>query len=134
MFNPFADFAASASRFAANFNENNNTRGGHFNNSGTNARNQRRETVNSSSSQARRAPPASTRAIRNLPIVKVTADDLLEETNKECLICLEEQKMGSYACKLACGHLYHKQCLTEWLEKHCSCESYGSCIICPTIL
>jgi hypothetical protein len=68
------------------------------------------------------APPASKRAIINLPVVQVTSDDLLEETNKECLICLEEQLIGSSACKLPCGHLYHKACLTEWLQKSCTCE------------
>ena len=68
------------------------------------------------------APPASRNAIRNLSIVQVTSDDLIEETNKECLICLEEQKIGSTACKLACGHLYHQSCLTEWLQKSCTCQ------------
>jgi hypothetical protein len=68
-----------------------------------------------------KAPPASQKAISNLPMVKVTADDILEVTNKECLICLEEQKIGAWACKLQCGHLFHRQCLVEWLEKHCTC-------------
>ena len=66
-------------------------------------------------------PPASKNAIAKLPMVKVTADDLLEENNKECLICLEEQVLGAYACKLQCGHLFHRDCVSEWLEKHCTC-------------
>lgn len=71
------------------------------------------------------APPASKKAIKNLAIVTVTADDLIEESNKECLICLCEQKIGSTACKLACGHLYHQACLTEWLEKSCTCKQHA---------
>jgi Ring finger domain len=71
------------------------------------------------------APPASKKAIKNLAIVQVTADDLIEESNKECLICLCEQKIGSTACKLACGHLYHRDCLTEWLEKSCTCKQHA---------
>ena len=67
------------------------------------------------------APPASSKALNELPMVRVTADDLLEENNKECLICLEEQKIGSFACKLPCGHLYHRPCLVDWLQKHCTC-------------
>ena len=34
-------------------------------------------------------PPASKRAIRQLPIVKVTPEDLVDENNRECCICLE---------------------------------------------
>ena len=66
-------------------------------------------------------PPASINAINSLHMVQVTAEDLLEETNKECLICLSEQEIGSYSVKLPCGHLYHRPCLVEWLEKHCTC-------------
>ena len=69
------------------------------------------------------APPASRRAIANLTIVQVTNDDLIEESNKECLICLCDQTIGSSACKLACGHLYHRECLVDWLKKSCTCES-----------
>eukprot|EP01039_Chlorochromonas_danica_P004204 gene4204-4618_t len=66
-------------------------------------------------------PPASARLVAGLPLVKVTADDLLEETNKECVVCLVEQDLGSVACKLPCGHLFHKPCVTMWLEKKCTC-------------
>ena len=66
-------------------------------------------------------PPASKRAIDTLPLVQVTADDLIEETNKECLICLEAHVIGSTSCKLPCGHLMHKPCLSEWLQKQCTC-------------
>jgi len=54
-------------------------------------------------------------------VVKVTADDLLEASNKECIVCLDVQKLGTQSCKLPCGHLFHKPCITEWLEKHCTC-------------
>jgi hypothetical protein len=75
----------------------------------------------SSALRSGKPPPASSKAIHNLPIVHVTADDLIEETNKECLICLEDQKIGSSSCKLPCGHLFHKPCLTDWLQKQCTC-------------
>jgi hypothetical protein len=66
-------------------------------------------------------PPASQKILRSLPVVNVTSDDLLEETNKECAICLEDQLLGSKACKLPCGHLYHLDCLKDWLQKCCTC-------------
>eukprot|EP01031_Cornospumella_fuschlensis_P029809 gene29809-35990_t len=66
-------------------------------------------------------PPAGSRAINSLPSVKVTADDLLEETNKECVFCLVEQELGSSACKLPCGHLFHRDCVVQWLQRKCTC-------------
>jgi hypothetical protein len=38
----------------------------------------------------RGAPPASLKALRQLPIVKVAPEDLVDENNRECCICLEE--------------------------------------------
>ena len=67
------------------------------------------------------SPPASKRLLRNLPTVTVTSDDLTEETNKNCCICLEDQVIGSTAVKLPCGHIFHSPCLIEWLEKSCMC-------------
>lgn len=67
-------------------------------------------------------PPASWRVIQKLTLVQVTSDDLLEVMNKECPICLEEQKIGATACKLQCGHLYHRDCVVKWLNRHCTCK------------
>jgi len=36
------------------------------------------------------APPASVAAMRRLPIISVTAEDLVEPSNRECCICFEE--------------------------------------------
>lgn len=57
------------------------------------------------------APPASKRLLRNLPTVRVTSDDLIEETNKNCCICLDDHSIGDTAVKLPCGHIYHPTCL-----------------------
>jgi hypothetical protein len=38
----------------------------------------------------RGAPPTSSKALRQLPIVTVTPEDLVDENNRECCICLEE--------------------------------------------
>lgn len=37
------------------------------------------------------------------------------------MICLDEQVLGGYGCKLACGHLFHLSCLKEWLTTQCTC-------------
>ena len=66
-------------------------------------------------------PPASRRYIASLRETPVVSDDLIEENNKECLVCLEEQRIGGLAVKLPCGHLYHKKCVVDWLQRHCTC-------------
>lgn len=66
-------------------------------------------------------PPASSRLLAKLIPITVTADDLLEVTNKECVVCLGEQLIGDPAAKLPCGHLFHVGCVQQWLERHCTC-------------
>lgn len=68
-------------------------------------------------------PPASLRILQSLSNVKITADDLVDDSNRECAICLEEQNIGSQAVKLHCGHMFCKKCLKEWLQKHCTCPT-----------
>lgn len=66
-------------------------------------------------------PPASRKFLDRLKEERITGDDLLEENNKECLVCLEEQKVGGMGVKLPCGHLYHRSCVVDWLNRHCTC-------------
>ena len=71
--------------------------------------------------QSTAPPPVSSNYIKSLQYVNVTADDLLEESNKECCVCLEAQQLGQQAYKLPCGHLYHPACLVDWIKRHCTC-------------
>jgi hypothetical protein len=66
-------------------------------------------------------PPASDRAMRQLPNVVVTQNDLLDEANRECCICFCDVNLGDKLTRLPCGHLYHRPCISEWLRKHCTC-------------
>ncbi len=66
-------------------------------------------------------PPASDRAMRQLPNVVVTQNDLLDEANRECCICFCDVNLGDRLTRLPCGHLYHRPCISEWLRKHCTC-------------
>ena len=56
-----------------------------------------------------------------LPVVTITADDMADEANKECCICLEEHAIGNKATRLPCGHLFHKPCIDSWINKNCTC-------------
>eukprot|EP01036_Dinobryon_divergens_P024624 gene24624-33092_t len=49
--------------------------------------------LNAPASNSSSCPPASRKVLSNLPLVTVTADDLLEASNKECTVCLDEQKL-----------------------------------------
>jgi hypothetical protein len=66
-------------------------------------------------------PPASTRAIRQLPTVSVTPEDLVDENNRECCICFEEHHIRDKVSRLPCAHIYHPQCIVQWLVKNNTC-------------
>ncbi|KAJ1447184.1 hypothetical protein M885DRAFT_624606 [Pelagophyceae sp. CCMP2097] len=68
-------------------------------------------------------PPASQSALRKLPVVKVTAEDLIQDGNDSCCVCLDPQHVGDLALKLPCGHLYHRECAVDWLQRHCTCPN-----------
>mmetsp|Transcript_12432 Transcript_12432/g.25810 ORF Transcript_12432/g.25810 Transcript_12432/m.25810 type:complete len:407 (-) Transcript_12432:168-1388(-) len=71
--------------------------------------------------EQRPAPPASRRAIRQLPTVVVKPEDLVDESNRECCICLDEHNLGDRVVRLPCAHIFHPRCITDWLLKHCTC-------------
>ena len=51
-------------------------------------------------------PPMDEGALRNLPVVRATEEDLAKDGNRECCVCLEAQAVGDRATKLPCGHLH----------------------------
>ena len=62
----------------------------------------------------RGVPPASEEAISKLEEVEIT-----KENPHKCPICIEDIK--GTGIKLPCGHVFDKQCGTEWLKQHDSC-------------
>mmetsp|Transcript_51087 Transcript_51087/g.55332 ORF Transcript_51087/g.55332 Transcript_51087/m.55332 type:complete len:534 (-) Transcript_51087:363-1964(-) len=69
-----------------------------------------------------RAPPASMRAIRKIPTIQVAPEDLVDPNNRECCICLEENKLDDRVMRLPCAHIFHCSCITDWLSNHaCTC-------------
>jgi E3 ubiquitin-protein ligase RNF115/126 len=67
-------------------------------------------------------PPASSDVIQNLPCIQVSEEDLGEECNRECCICFYEHKVGDVqVARLPCGHLFHQNCIRDWLTKKCTC-------------
>eukprot|EP00416_Gambierdiscus_australes_P040780 CAMPEP_0171102908 /NCGR_PEP_ID=MMETSP0766_2-20121228/58625_1 /TAXON_ID=439317 /ORGANISM="Gambierdiscus australes, Strain CAWD 149" /LENGTH=356 /DNA_ID=CAMNT_0011563285 /DNA_START=65 /DNA_END=1135 /DNA_ORIENTATION=+ len=66
-------------------------------------------------------PPTSASAMRSLPRIKVTAYDIAANESTECSICLDELVAGQPALRIPCGHLYHEDCVKDWLRKSNEC-------------
>ncbi|KAI3685127.1 hypothetical protein L6452_34361 [Arctium lappa] len=45
----------------------------------------------------------------------------VEERVTNCRICLEDFEVGSKAGKLPCSHLFHVECINQWVAYHRSC-------------
>ena len=72
-------------------------------------------------SNNQRAPPASTRALRQLPTIRVAPEDLIDPANRECCICLEENKLDDHVIRMPCAHIFHSDCIKDWLSRSCTC-------------
>lgn len=46
---------------------------------------------------------------------------VINEEDTNCVICLEAMPKNTVGCKLVCNHIYHKDCIATWLEKHLRC-------------
>lgn len=69
-----------------------------------------------------RAPPASIKAIRQLPMIRVAPEDLVDQNNRECCVCLEDNKLDEKVIRLPCAHIFHASCIVDWLANHsCTC-------------
>ncbi|KAK8474334.1 hypothetical protein V6N13_068449 [Hibiscus sabdariffa] len=40
----------------------------------------------------------------------------VEEGDEDCTICLEGFEAGSYAARMPCSHIFHAECIQEWLK------------------
>lgn len=69
------------------------------------------------------APPMAARALASLPMVRATEEDLSQDGNEYCCVCLEAHAVGDLALQLPCGHLFHRDCGVDWLAKHCTCPN-----------
>ncbi|KGL89560.1 E3 ubiquitin-protein ligase Praja-2, partial [Charadrius vociferus] len=71
-------------------------------------------------------PPATKETIDHLTQIVVTADH--EGQEQCCTICCSEYVKGEIVTELPCHHLFHKPCVTLWLQKS------GTCPVCRHVL
>ena len=49
----------------------------------------------------------------------IAGTDIMDK--KQCQVCFDNFKDEDKIAKLPCKHLYHKDCILPWLEKHNTC-------------
>ncbi|XP_043920209.1 E3 ubiquitin-protein ligase Praja-2 isoform X3 [Protopterus annectens] len=84
------------------------------------------ETLNIDAEQAH--PPATKESIDCLPQFSVTDDHSVVGQDQCCAICCSEYIRDEIVTELPCHHLFHKPCVTLWLQKS------GTCPVCRHIL
>ncbi|NWV24874.1 PJA2 ligase, partial [Origma solitaria] len=71
-------------------------------------------------------PPATKETIDCLPQIIITGDYNGQE--QSCTICYSEYMEGEIVTELPCRHLFHKPCITLWLQRS------GTCPVCRHVL
>ncbi|CAK8567358.1 unnamed protein product [Lathyrus sativus] len=61
--------------------------------------------------------PTSKEAIDSLEKVKIKNC----EANEKCSVCQFEFNVGMEVTKMPCNHLYHQECIVQWLETSHMC-------------
>ena len=66
-------------------------------------------------------PPASQRAIDNLPKIEINKDNYNKFKDITCNICLEGFTEGNVLRVLECNHEFHENCIITWLKQRNTC-------------
>lgn len=69
--------------------------------------------------QPSRVHPASSEYLQRMESAKVTA--AMELKGEVCTVCLSPLKVGEYANRLPCKHIFHGECLMPWLRTNNTC-------------
>ncbi|CAF2089817.1 unnamed protein product, partial [Brassica napus] len=60
-------------------------------------------------------------AAEELPVVELTAEELIDRGLVVCAICREELTANERLSELPCSHCYHKDCISNWLSNRNTC-------------
>ena len=61
-------------------------------------------------------------------IQKINTNNLLEET--KCCICLDEINNKQQYISLHCGHVFHQECVMEWIKTQQNSRNDSNCPLC----
>lgn len=68
------------------------------------------------------SPPAAKNVVENLPLVKLTVEELQKEDDVVvCAVCKEKILVDEEVKKLPCCHYYHGDCIMPWLSIRNTC-------------
>ena len=65
--------------------------------------------------------PIEQQILDDLPETRIEDINKLDTEKKNCVICLEDFKNGENVINLPCIHLFHKNCIKNWLKNQNSC-------------
>jgi hypothetical protein len=65
--------------------------------------------------------PTDKQLFNEFPEIKIEDVNKLDQEKRNCVICLEDFKSGEKATLLPCVHIFHKNCIKNWLKSKNSC-------------
>jgi hypothetical protein len=65
--------------------------------------------------------PVDDSLLEYIPEIRINDMNKIPSDKQDCVICLGSLKEGDVAVMLACAHLFHKQCIYEWLKTNNLC-------------
>ena len=68
-----------------------------------------------------REHPTDEEILNELPETQIEDVNKLDQEKKNCIICLEDFKNGDKAIILPCIHLFHTECIKNWLKTQNTC-------------
>ncbi|GMN63013.1 hypothetical protein TIFTF001_032087 [Ficus carica] len=77
----------------------------------------------SQSAEAFESEPASKSTVEALEKFRYerSSEDDDESNLMTCMICMEEAMIGSYLTRMPCSHVYHFDCISQWLHINHTC-------------
>ena len=71
----------------------------------------------------RERAPLAREARENIPITTVSCEHISDNSNitSNCPICLEDFELGEEASQPHCGHIFHKNCISQWWRSNNTC-------------